>query len=205
MSVYKIVNDIDDKVYVGSTFDKLSRRMVQHRQNAKTKETTIHNHMRNIGIEHFKIILLQRVETEDRDVLRATEHKWISELDTVNNGLNRRYGIQKCEHNKKRSTCKDCKGGSICEHDREKYHCKECKGGGICEHDREKYHCKECKGGGICEHNKQKRICKTCNSDKYKCEKCNKIFGSKKGLIGHINNKNIHPDPLPEIEEQNKE
>ena len=33
----------------------------------------------------------------------------------------------KCEHNKRRSQCKDCGGSSICEHSRQKYSCKECK------------------------------------------------------------------------------
>ena len=63
-------------------------------------------------------------------------------------------GRNKCEHNRQRSLCKDCKGSSICEHDRQRSKCKDCKGGGICEHDRVRSRCKECKGGEICEHNR---------------------------------------------------
>ena len=57
-----------------------------------------------------------------------------------------------CEHNKRKSRCKECKGGSICEHNRDKYKCKECKGNGICEHNRRREYCKDCGGSAICEH-----------------------------------------------------
>jgi hypothetical protein len=85
-----------------------------------------------------------------------------------------------CEHNKIKSTCKECKGGSICEHNKIKSKCKECKGGSICEHNREKSKCKECKGSSICEHNKIKSTCKECkgcsicehNKRKSYCKEC---------------------------------
>ena len=35
---------------------------------------------------------------------------------------------RKCEHNRVRSTCKECGGGSICEHDRIRYECPDCQG-----------------------------------------------------------------------------
>ena len=63
----------------------------------------------------------------------------------------------KCEHNRNRSNCKECKelnqgGGSICEHYRQKSRCKECKelnqgGASICEHNRRRIQCSECKSG----------------------------------------------------------
>ena len=34
----------------------------------------------------------------------------------------------RCKHNRQRSTCKDCGGGSICEHGRRRSRCKECGG-----------------------------------------------------------------------------
>jgi hypothetical protein len=71
-------------------------------------------------------------------------------------------GSQICEHNRRKSTCKECGGGSICEHKREKSTCKECGGSQICEHNRIKSTCKECGGGSICEHNRIKSKCKEC-------------------------------------------
>ena len=39
---------------------------------------------------------------------------------------------QKCEHDKRKSLCKECGGGSLCKHDKEKSHCKECGGSTFC-------------------------------------------------------------------------
>jgi hypothetical protein len=69
----------------------------------------------------------------------------------------------KCEHNRYKSSCKECGGASICEHSRYKSHCKECGGGHICEHNRKKSQCKECGGSQICEHDIQKSNCKICD------------------------------------------
>ncbi len=70
---------------------------------------------------------------------------------------------KKCEHNRQKSTCKDCGGASICEHNRRRSRCKECGGASICEHNRERIICKECGGSSICEHNRQKSRCKDCD------------------------------------------
>lgn len=35
-----------------------------------------------------------------------------------------KYVRKKCEHNKYKFQCKDCKGSQICEHNRQKYICK---------------------------------------------------------------------------------
>lgn len=87
---------------------------------------------------------------------------------------------KKCEHNRQKSRCKTCGGGSICEHNRVKSQCKPCGGGSICQHNRVKSHCNECGGSQICEHNKRKSNCKTCggssicehNKEKSKCKTC---------------------------------
>ena len=86
----------------------------------------------------------------------------------------------KCEHNKRKTQCKECGGGSICEHNRIKYTCKECGGSQVCEHNRQKSQCKECGGASICEHNRQKTRCKECggasicehNRQKTHCKEC---------------------------------
>ena len=74
-----------------------------------------------------------------------------------------------CEHNRKKSHCKDCKGKYICEHNRYKFYCRDCKGSGICEHDRRRTSCTVCKGISVCEHGRQKKICKDCGG-KSLCE-----------------------------------
>ena len=67
-----------------------------------------------------------------------------------------------CEHNRQRSACKECGGGSICEHNRIRSYCKDCGGSSFCEHNKRKAQCKECGGSEICEHNRQRSRCKEC-------------------------------------------
>ena len=40
--------------------------------------------------------------------------------------------MSKCEHNRRKSSCKDCGGASICEHNRRKSRCKDCGGSSLC-------------------------------------------------------------------------
>ena len=49
-----------------------------------------------------------------------------------------------CEHQRRRSRCKDCGGPAICEHQRQRSGCKDCGGSGICEHQRIRSKCKDC-------------------------------------------------------------
>ena len=72
-----------------------------------------------------------------------------------------------CEHNRQRSTCTDCGGSQICEHNRQRSSCKDCGGGSICEHKRQRTRCKDCGGSQICEHNRQRRTCKDCDPNGY--------------------------------------
>ena len=72
-----------------------------------------------------------------------------------------------CEHDRARTTCKDCGGGSLCVHGKNKRKCRACGGKNLCTHGREKYSCKDCKGKAICEHGTLRRTCKTCKGAGY--------------------------------------
>lgn len=103
-------------------------------------------------------------------------------------------GSDICIHNRRRCFCIDCKGSQICEHKKEKSKCKECNGSQICKHKRFKSNCIECHGGGICEHNKRKTACKLCggsqickhNKNKAFCKECN-----GKQICKHNTNKTL--------------
>ena len=69
---------------------------------------------------------------------------------------------KKCEHNRRRSICKDCGGTSICQHNRQRNTCKDCGGASICQHNRQRSTCKDCGGASICQHNRERRYCKDC-------------------------------------------
>ena len=87
---------------------------------------------------------------------------------------------KKCEHNKRKSVCKDCGGGSLCKHDKEKSHCKECGGSTFCKHDKRKSTCHECNGSSFCKHEIRKSRCKECggselckhDKQKSQCKEC---------------------------------
>lgn len=87
----------------------------------------------------------------------------------------------KCPHNKLKTYCKDCGGGSLCVHGKRKPRCIDCGGSYICVHKKRKNQCKDCNGFSICVHKKRKTVCKECkgtsicshNKVKSKCKDCN--------------------------------
>ena len=209
--VYKIVNDVDDLIYIGSTNQILCKRMSDHRQLAlKGRDIKLYNHMREVGAEHFKILCVREYKDISKERLRYKEDKYIKRFDTVKKGLNTYHAFgSTCEHKVSRNRCKECKGYQICSHDKLKYDCRdcggqrfchhniqtktcrECKGSCICPHNKLKQTCKECKGSKICSHNKQKDQCKMCSPAV--CIICSKIFGGKSCLKKHQERK--HPSP----------
>lgn len=75
---------------------------------------------------------------------------------------------KKCEHNKRKDTCKECYkngtgGAGLCEHLRPKCRCKDC-GTGYCKHKIRIGLCKECGGQNLCEHGNSKSRCKECGT-----------------------------------------
>lgn len=74
-NVYRIVNDVDDMVYIGSTKTELWHRMSQHRAAAKNGEkSALYDLMRAYGISRFKI---ERVKLSSQETLRSDEQEAI--------------------------------------------------------------------------------------------------------------------------------
>ena len=189
--VYKIVNDVDDLVYIGSTKQILCKRMTNHRDRAKQgNESKLYNHMKENGFQRFKILLVRDYNNISKE--RLKEDKYINIFDSVKHGLNSSYAFgNKCEHKIVRSICKECKGSQICEHNKRINCCKDCKGSSICEHNKQKNYCIDCKGTKICSHDKQKQKCKICSPAE--CDICSKVFAGKANLQRH--QKNVHHSP----------
>jgi len=83
--VYKIANDVNDKLYVGSTTLSLVRRWVCHIQEAtltsprrSSGTSPIHQAIRAFGEEHFSIHLLE--ECPDKQKMIAAERRWAIHL-----------------------------------------------------------------------------------------------------------------------------
>ena len=48
--IYKILNTIDDEMYVGSTVETLGQRMAKHRSDMKRRQYKLYNHMNKLGV-----------------------------------------------------------------------------------------------------------------------------------------------------------
>lgn len=93
--------------------------------------------------------------------------------------------MNKCQHNIRKTYCKECGGGGLCEHDKPRHYCKDCGGNCLCEHGKRKYRCKECGGSEICEHDKNKFDCSDCKGSN-RCEPHNKLKRNCKECSGTL-------------------
>ena len=83
--IYKILNNIDNELYIGSTVEPLGQRMAKHRFNAKgDSNLKVHNHMRNIGIDNFYIELIESYPCNSKEELNSKEGQYIREFGTLN-------------------------------------------------------------------------------------------------------------------------
>lgn len=72
--IYKISNDINDKLYIGKTLHTIERRWSQHRYNATTRKdlwhSPLYSAMKKYGIEHFSISEIEKVDDEKQLSIR---------------------------------------------------------------------------------------------------------------------------------------
>ena len=80
--IYKLTNDIDDRVYVGSTTNKrLCNRIGKHRWNVRNGSACcVHRGMRAMGLEHWKILLLETYPCKSIEELTARENYWMAQF-----------------------------------------------------------------------------------------------------------------------------
>ncbi len=84
--IYKLVNNVNDTVYVGSTAQKrLSARMSQHRIDANKPgvNSTIYTAMRALGLQNFSIVLLHNFPCNSKDELEAEEYRVLAQFIEV--------------------------------------------------------------------------------------------------------------------------
>lgn len=88
--IYKIINDINNKQYVGKTELTIEQRFKEHQRDAyrqRCEKRPLYSAMRKYGVEHFSIELL-----EETDNPSEREVYWIEKLDTFHNGYNATKG-----------------------------------------------------------------------------------------------------------------
>ena len=83
--IYKILNSETDDVYVGSTTQKLSKRMTNHRtQTKRGKNYLFYQKMREIGDDKFYIELVEDYPCDNLEQLNKREGEWIRQIATLN-------------------------------------------------------------------------------------------------------------------------
>jgi group I intron endonuclease len=165
--IYKLVNTVDDKIYVGSTTQLLTNRFQNHKYVAKKKTNRyIYTHLNSIGWANIRIVLIESVFAENKDQLIMREQQYI---DLLKPELNGNSAYTNCPHGREHNNCIQCGGRSICEHNRRKTDCK------------------KCGGGSICEHNRIRSKCKECFPYRHHCYECDISFGEKINLVRHEN------------------
>ena len=108
--IYKITNDYNDDVYVGSTCDTLVKRFSLHKiesTNERSKHRKIYNAFNEIGFERFRIELLEDYPCEDIYQLRQREGYYIRQYGTLNKLIAGRTKEQYREDNKEKIKEKD--------------------------------------------------------------------------------------------------
>jgi group I intron endonuclease len=87
--VYKIINNLNNEIYVGSTCERLlSRRMGNHKCDAKKetcKSRPLYKHMNELGAENFRIVSLEDYKCDTIDQLQSREQYYIDLLKPVYN------------------------------------------------------------------------------------------------------------------------
>ncbi len=78
--IYKITNDYNDEVYVGSTCDTLNWRFINHKEKSKLdtkKNIPIYKLMNEIGFDRFRIELIEEYTCQDKYQLTQKEGHYI--------------------------------------------------------------------------------------------------------------------------------
>ena len=99
--IYQILNSETDDVYVGSTCQKLSKRMTNHRTQLKSgRVCKLYEKMHEIGEEHFYIELIEEYPCENSEQLLKREGEWMRRISTLNENVAGRNNKQYKQENK---------------------------------------------------------------------------------------------------------
>jgi len=113
--IYKIVNDVDDEIYVGSTCNTLAKRFGDHKSSiTKRPKYKIYQKMSEMGVNNFRIIL---VENYPVDYQQGKIYKIVSDsTDKIYIGsttlpklssriAQHRITLKRCQNNPKLGKC----------------------------------------------------------------------------------------------------
>jgi group I intron endonuclease len=93
--IYKVINEVNGKQYVGCTIYSLTKRLNEHFYRCLNTDsnTKFCNSIRKYGLENFRIELIEEC---DIDKIYQMEQFYIKNLGTFENGLNTTTGGEGC-------------------------------------------------------------------------------------------------------------
>ena len=102
--IYKITNDFNDHVFIGSTCDTLPKKLSKHKSDSQCKNKPLYKLMNEIGFERFRIQLICDFPCEDKYQLSQKTSEYIrlygKELNLRCDELKQRRKQQKEEQHK---------------------------------------------------------------------------------------------------------
>ncbi len=79
--IYKLVNNADNEIYIGSTCVPLHKRFYKHKTDGtKFPERKVYKHLTGIGWDEVKIILIESFPCENKMELEKRERYYIDKL-----------------------------------------------------------------------------------------------------------------------------
>ena len=85
--IYKIINDVNNEIYIGSTCNTLIKRFSSHKSDSKKEKfinRPLYKLINEIGFERFRIELIEDYPCENKYQLSQREGKYIKEIGTLN-------------------------------------------------------------------------------------------------------------------------
>ena len=99
--IYKILNTETNDIYIGSTCQKLSKRMTNHRTNLKRGVNhSLYQKMREIGDKKFYIELVEEYPCSSLEQLNKREGEYIREIATLNQKIAGRTNKEYADENR---------------------------------------------------------------------------------------------------------
>jgi len=105
--IYKIINEKDNTIFIGSTTQKyLSKRLQKHINDYKIGKTNLllYSKIKEVGFENLSIELLENYKCKDINELNVKKNYWIKKLKPILNKKNKNIknkNIKKDKENKK--------------------------------------------------------------------------------------------------------
>lgn len=86
--IYKLVNTVDDNIYIGSTHQPLTFRLSLHKSHGKIKNSKVYRHLNSIGFSNVRIELIEEYPCTCKKELEDRERYWIENLKpTLNKNI----------------------------------------------------------------------------------------------------------------------